>query len=107
MREEAERGGWPPLRVLDGGGEPRAPEPLDTRDAVTRVLVGAAADLLLRRIDARQAHSIRFQVERVLLLFDRAAAGAATPDRLAFELEALRGLVGGDDRTLQPRGVRR
>jgi hypothetical protein len=103
MPEEAGRGGWPGLRVLEGGGAPRAPEALDSRDAVTRVLVGAAADLLLRRIDARQAHSIRFQVERVLLLFDRAASGVATPDRLAFELEALRGLVGERDRTRLPR----
>jgi hypothetical protein len=103
MHEDEEREGWLPLRVLTGGGVPRALEPLVSRDAVTRVLVGAAADLLLRRIDARQAHSIRFQVERVLLLFDAASSGAATAATLALELDALRGLVGESNGTRMKR----
>jgi hypothetical protein len=57
------------------------------------VLVGAAADLLLRRIDPGRARSIRFQVERVLLLFDAVEEGTVAAGRLMSELQALEGLV--------------
>jgi hypothetical protein len=81
------------LRVLAGGGEGRPPERLASRDAVARVLVGAAADLLLRRIAPARARSIHFQVERVLLLFDAVDSGTAPAGQLAWELTALEGLV--------------
>ena len=91
MGEESEvRGG---LRVIAGGGERRSPERLASRDAVARVLVGATADLLLRRIAPARAHSIRFQVERVLLLFDGVDGGTVSSGHLATELAALQGLV--------------
>ncbi len=81
------------LRVLAGGGEGRPPERLVSRDAVARVLVGATADLLSRRIAPARARSIHFQVERVLLLFDAVDSGTAPAGQLASELSALEGLV--------------
>jgi len=81
------------LRVLAGGGEGRPPERLASRDAVARVLVGATADLLLRRIAPARARSIHFQVERVLLLFDAVDRGAVPAGQLASEIDALEGLV--------------
>ena len=84
------RGG---LRVLPGAGEGRPKERLTSRDAVARVLVGATADLLLRRIGPARAHSIHFQVERVLLLFDEVDCGRARFGQLAVELDTLEGLV--------------
>ena len=98
MRDED--GGRASLRVLPGGGHRRPPESLSSRDAVARVLVGAAADLLLRRIEPGRARSIRFQVERVLVLFDGVEQGTVAPGQLASELEALEGLV---DRRTDPR----
>ncbi len=94
--EDDGRGG---LRLLAGGGEGRPAERLTSRDAVARVLVGATADLLLRRIGPAQAHSIHFQVERVLLLFDAVDRGTVAVGQLAVELNALEGLVGGRPRT--------
>ncbi|MGO8968072.1 MAG: hypothetical protein ACLQDQ_00675 [Myxococcaceae bacterium] len=84
------RGG---LRVLPGGGEGRPLERLTSRDAVARVLVGATADLLLRRIAPARAHSIHVQVERVLLLFDEVDGGRVAVGQLAVELDALQGLA--------------
>lgn len=80
------------FRVLSGGGEGRLPEPLDSPQAVTRALVGATADLLLRRITPPEASSIRTQVERVLDLFDRAAVGDS-PHTLQTELRTLEALL--------------
>jgi hypothetical protein len=91
MRDE-NRGGAR-LRVLPGGGQRRPPEALSSRDAVARVLVGAAADLLLRRIEPERARSIRFQVERVIGLFDAVEQGRAPRRQLASEIDALEGLV--------------
>ncbi|MGO9828515.1 MAG: hypothetical protein ACLPJH_00110 [Myxococcaceae bacterium] len=93
MGDEDDGGGR--LRALAGGGEGRPPEALTSRDAVARVLVGATADLLLRRIAPARAHSIHFQVERVLLLFDEVERGQTPVGRLALELDALQGLVQG------------
>jgi len=81
------------LRLLAGGGEGRAPERLASRDAVARALVGATADLLLRRIAPARARSIHFQVERVLLLFDAVDCGTVPAGQLASELDTLEGLV--------------
>ena len=80
------------LQLLPGGGERRAPEPLDSPQAVTRALVGATADLLLRRITPPEASSIRSQVERVLYLFDLAALGEE-PHTLRSELRTLEALL--------------
>jgi hypothetical protein len=80
------------LHVVSGGGEGRAPEPLDSPQAVTRALVGATADLLLRRITPPEASSIRVQVERVLHLFDLAALGDE-PHTLRSELRTLEALL--------------
>ena len=82
--------GW--LRVVSGGGEGRAPEPLDSPQAVTRALVGATADLLLRRISPPEASTIRSQVERVLSLFDLVALGDEPPT-LRSELRTLEALL--------------
>ena len=80
------------LHVVPGGGQRRAPEPLDSPQAVTRALVGATADLLLRRITPPEASSIRSQVERVLHLFDLAALGDE-PHTLRSELRRLEALL--------------
>ena len=80
------------LQVVAGDGEGRPPEPLDSPQAVTRALVGATADLLLRRITPPEASSIRSQVERVLHLFDLVALGTA-PDALQTELRVLEALL--------------
>ena len=80
------------LQVVPGGGEGRAPEPLDSPQAVTRALVGATADLLLRRITPPEASSIRSQVERVLHLFDLVALGSEPPT-LQTELRTLESLL--------------
>ena len=80
------------LQVLSGEGQGRVPEPLDSPQAVTRALVGATADLLLRRITAPEASTIRAQVERVLHLFELAALGDE-PHTLRSELRTLESLL--------------
>jgi len=80
------------LHVVQGDGEGRPPERLDSPQAVTRALVGATADLLLRRITPPEASSIRSQVERVLHLFDLVALGDEPPG-LQSELRTLEALL--------------
>jgi hypothetical protein len=60
----------PRLRVIRGEGQKR-PDPLVSRDAVTRVLIEAGADLLLRRISEPRAEAIEVAVNEILSLFDR------------------------------------
>lgn len=60
----------PRLKVIRGEGQ-RRPDPLVSRDAVTRVLIEAGADLLLRRISAPRAEAIETEVNELLELFDR------------------------------------
>jgi hypothetical protein len=60
----------PSIRILPGQGQKR-PEPLTSREAVIRVLIGAGADLLLRRISSQRAEEIRLRVDQLLSLFDR------------------------------------
>ena len=58
------------LRVIKGEGQ-RQERPLKSRDDVARVLVGAACDMMLRRISVERAHEIEVRVERINRLFDR------------------------------------
>jgi hypothetical protein len=60
----------PRLKVIAGLGQ-RADEPLQSRDAVARVLMEAGADLLLRRISDERAEEIEHRVDEILELFDR------------------------------------
>ena len=59
----------PKLRLIRGLGQ-KQPEPLVSRDAVARALIGAGADLLLRRISPERAEAIDGQVDEILRLFD-------------------------------------
>ena len=59
----------PKLRVIQGLGQKKQ-EPLASRDAVTRVLIEAGADLLLRRISSERAEAIEHEVDEILRLFD-------------------------------------
>jgi hypothetical protein len=80
------------LRVLKGGGE-RRQEKLGSRDAVVRVLVGAGADLLLRRISVERAEEIQNEVDAILGLFDRVDATPALMPVLQRRLEELEAMV--------------
>ena len=60
----------PRLKVIEGLGQRKA-EPLESRDAVARVLMEAGADLLLRRISSERAEEIEGRVDEILELFDR------------------------------------
>jgi hypothetical protein len=60
----------PRLKVIEGLGQ-RTQEPLESRDAVARVLMEAGADLLLRRISSDRAEEIEARVDEILGLFDR------------------------------------
>lgn len=91
----------PALRLIRGSGV-KPPPPLDSRDAVVRVLLEAGADLLLRRISSARAEEIRRRVDEVMALFDRVDASPGlipTLKRRLDELEALmretRGLRAG------------
>lgn len=81
------------LRVIQGGGE-RTHEPLTSRDAVVRVLVGAGADLLLRRISPERAQAIEVEVNEILDLFDRVDATPGLMPVLRRRLDELEALMG-------------
>jgi len=85
--------GRPGLRVLQGGGQQRPREPLESRDAVVRVLVEAGADLLLRRISPERAEFIEQKVDKVLGLFDRVDANPLLMPVLRRELDDLEALM--------------
>jgi hypothetical protein len=57
------------------------------------VLVGAAADMLLKRISAPRAHEIERQVERLMDLFDRVDREPLLDRVLRRELDVLEALV--------------
>lgn len=82
----------PKLRVIAGLGQRRR-EPLVSRDAVARVLIGAGADLLLRRISSERADEIEQQVSQILTLFDKVDQRPILMPVLAKKLEALEVLV--------------
>lgn len=81
------------LRVIKGGGQRRADEPLASRDAVARVLMEAGVDLLLRRITPLRAAEIERQVDRVLDLFDRVDAAPLLMPVLRRHLDELEALM--------------
>ena len=82
----------PKLRVIAGLGQ-RKPEPLTSRDDVARVLIGAGADLLLRRISTERAEEIEAQVDEILRLFDKVDRQPVLMPVLAKKLDALESLV--------------
>lgn len=84
--------GAPRLSVIRGEGKPRNVA-LQSRDDLARVLVGAAGDMLLRRISAPRAAEIQRQVERLLALFDRVDREPLLEKVLRRELDALEVLV--------------
>jgi hypothetical protein len=94
------------LRVIQGGGE-RTHEPLTSRDAVVRVLVGAGADLLLRRISPERAQAIEQEVNEILDLFDRVDATPGLMPVLRRRLDELESLMGQTrDRRRRPGSAR-
>jgi hypothetical protein len=82
----------PKLTLLKGDGQ-RKQEPLDSRDAVARVLIEAGADLLLKRISCARAEYIEERVEAVLVLFDRVDHEPAAMAELKARLDELEALM--------------
>src|SRR5260370_41759792 len=82
----------PLLRLIHGSGAKQPPS-LDSRDAVVRVLIGAGADLLLRRISSERAEEIRRRVERIIALFDRGDESPELLPSLKRRLDELTGLL--------------
>jgi hypothetical protein len=94
QREGAASGSEPrlTLRLIQGNGA-KQPERLDSRDAVIRVLIGAGADLLLRRISSQRAEEIRQRVESIMSLFDRVDRSPDLLPSLKRRLDQLEGLM--------------
>ena len=82
----------PKLRVIQGLGQKKA-EKLVSRDAVARVLMGAGADLLLKRISPERAEVIEKAVDEILTLFDRVDGTPILMSVLNKKIEALEVLV--------------
>ena len=94
----------PLLRLIHGSGANRPPS-LDSRDAVVRVLIGAGADLLLRRISSERAEEIRRRVERIMSLFDQVDESPELLPSLTRRLDELESLM-RETRGLQARRSR-
>ena len=84
--------GAPRLSLIQGEGQARNTV-LHSRDDLARVLVGAAGDMLLRRISAPRASEIQRKVERLLALFDRVDREPLLEKVLRRELDGLEALV--------------
>lgn len=82
----------PKLTVIKGEGQRRY-EPLQSRDAVARVLIEAGADLLLRRISCERAEEIEERVDEILSLFDRVDKRPALMETLQAKLDELEQLM--------------
>lgn len=80
------------FRVIQGGGK-RVQEPLESRDAVVRVLLEAGADLLLRRISPERAEVIEQKVDKILGLFDAVDSRPILMPVLRRELDDLEALM--------------
>lgn len=80
------------LRVIEGEGRGRSTR-LESRDDLARVLVGAAGDMLLKRISAPRGHEIQKRVDRLLALFDRVDREPLLERVLRRELDALEELL--------------
>ena len=89
---ELKLGAAPKLRVIQGLGQ-KEQEPLASRDAVTRVLIEAGADLLLRRISSERAEEIEKEVDEILSLFDRVDDNRLLFPVLQRKLDALEQLM--------------
>ncbi len=90
------------FRVIQGGGA-RRDETLRSRDDVARILVAAAADMLLRRITPDRAHALEERVERVMRLFERVDAQPVLLPVLRRELDELETLWREGDHKRRPR----
>ena len=84
--------GKPKLTVIKGEGK-RIHEPLQSRDAVARVLIEAGADLLLRRISHERAEEIEQRVDEILNLFDKVDRRPALMNTLKEKLDDLEQLM--------------
>lgn len=82
----------PSLKLITGLGQKKE-EPLESRDAVARVLIEAGADLLLRRISSERAEAIEHDVDEVLRLFDLVDRNPLLMPVLHKKLDALEALV--------------
>ncbi len=82
----------PKLRLIKGLGQKQT-EPLASRDAVARVLIEAAADMLLKRISAERAEVIEQQVDHILNLFDEVERDKTKFAELAARLDELEALM--------------
>jgi len=82
----------PKLKVINGLGQKKH-ERLASREAVARVLVGAGADLLLRRISPERAEVIERAVDEVMALFDAVERNRSLMPRLEKKLADLEALV--------------
>jgi hypothetical protein len=82
----------PRLRLVQGEGQGRAVQ-LNDRSDLASVLVGTAADLLLKRITSVRAHAIEQKVERLMSLFDRVDSEPMLKRMLRRELNDLEALV--------------
>ena len=89
---EFKLGEGPKLRVIQGLGQ-KQQEPLALRDAVTRVLIEAGADLLLRRISSERAEAIEHEVDEILRLFDMVDDNRLLFPVLQRKLDALEQLM--------------
>jgi len=92
VRQAPRPAGAPRLRLISGEGQ-RKRAPLRSRDDLARVLVGAAGDMLLRRISTPRAHEIEQRVEKLLALFDRVDDAPALEPVLRRQLDDLEALL--------------
>ncbi len=83
----------PGLRVIEGGGQPKPRERLNSPEAVMRLLVEASADVLLRRISPERAHEIERQVGKTLRLFESSKGSVRHRQELDRALDALESLM--------------
>jgi len=87
------RGAHPPRRMIKGEARRRKDPPILSRDGLVRVLIEAAADLLLRRITSERAEEIRRAVDRIMTLFDRVDASPELMPVLKRQLDGLESLM--------------
>jgi hypothetical protein len=86
---------------MQGGGQGRQVR-IRSRNDLATVLVGAAADLMLKRISVPRAHEIEQRVERLIDLFDRLEQEPLLARRVQRELADLEKLV-RESATRKPR----
>lgn len=90
------------FRVIQGE-RARRDETLRSRDDVARLLVAAAADMLLRRITPDRAHAIEERVERVMRLFERVDSQPILLPVLRRELDELEAIWREGEHRRRPR----